>query len=408
MSNQGQQDRSVLGRMAGGLRQIVPKETVSEFELPEELVVMQKASAKIAAEHHDSIFAIANEIAIKKRMSVAYSNFHTWEHLRNFENGEEASNVASPETLNQFQNCFYMAHSCAEKLRSTLSKHPNLRSYESCVMVATDCWQQKATSAREYHCIAMLPLPTACIIIDPVAASYAITVPLNHKWSCELTTYRYCYAGWDNVRFLFDIGSGYHASLTLSNGALLPHGDPFRSIKGGWKGGVSNLVYPGDNYRGRTPSNRSMFMFDVWDREATNPDVDCVELQADSGKAGKFLVETARLGFSFEKREMWVRNIPQEWFDFPENEYFQKRFKNRKYFEIDEEGYANFAVDMHTRTDIQLGFMKRTVDNLELMQELLEALGMKEGELMRMANVMLAYWQEAKLQEPKKDLKRKR
>jgi hypothetical protein len=45
---------------------------------------------------------------------------------------------------------------------------------------------------------------------------------------------------------------------------------------------------------------------------------------------------------------------------------------------------------------------------LKFMQELAEALGLEKGELVRIAEVMLGWWQEEAARAPRKDLKRKR
>lgn len=392
-------------RIASQLARVLPEETLGEFKLAPELLAEEEAEPELSAERHELIFDASNQIAIQKRLSGSYSDWHTWEHLRNFEEGETASKAVSSEALQHFQNCFYMASDCSELLRSYLRSRADLSQYESCVMLATNRWTQRATSARQYHCIMMLPLPKACIIIDPVVSSYAIRVPVNTIWDTGFN--KFCYAALDDVRFLVNIGQDQTPMLTHpETGEELGHGDPFRSIVDGFEGGIKNLAYPSDNYRGRTPSNRCIFMYDVWDTQPTS-DIDYTLLGADSGKEGKFVVETGRISFSFTEHRIWIMSMPVEWLHDPKKADLLNRLQKRKQFII--EGIlAGFTVDMHMYADVQQGFLKRTRENLELLQELVEALGLQEGELMRIANIMLGHWQEEDRAKPKKVLKRKR
>ncbi|KAE8828591.1 hypothetical protein P3342_010223 [Pyrenophora teres f. teres] len=395
-------------RIASQLAKALPKGSLDEFKLRQGLFAEEEAEPELTEKRHDSIFKQANKVAITKRIKVSYSNFHTWEHFRNFANGNAASEAASPEMLQHFQNCFYMAYDCAEDLRARLRSHEDLAEYESHVMLATDCWEQQATSARQYHCIVVLPLPEACIIIDPVAHSWAIKVPLSTTWENGFSAFRYCYAGLNNLRFLVNASDDPQTNLSFpATGNTPTHNYPYRTLRNGFEGGIRNLVYPADNYRGRTPSNRSMFIYDVWDKQPSS-NLDSVKVRLGSGRTVKFVVETCRLSFSFEEQWIWVSNIPREWLEDFDNAYFLKRLEPRNYFYTEDELWRGFQVDLNTRVDIQQGYLKRTLENIEFMQELVEALGMRKGELMRMANVMLEYWQEEDRTKPKKDLKRKR
>ncbi|KAE8829753.1 hypothetical protein PTNB73_06277 [Pyrenophora teres f. teres] len=374
-------------RIASQLAKALPKGSLDEFKLRQGLFAEEEAEPELTEKRHDSIFKQANKVAITKRIKVSYSNFHTWEHFRNFANGNAASEAASPEMLQHFQNCFYMAYDCAEDLRARLRSHEDLAEYESHVMLATDCWEQQATSARQYHCIVVLPLPEACIIIDPVAHSWAIKVPLSTTWENGFSAFRYCYAGLNNLRFLVNASDDPQTNLSFpATGNTPTHNYPYRTLRNGFEGvlGTSStrLTTTGVEHR--------------------------AIVRLGSGRTVKFVVETCRLSFSFEEQWIWVSNIPREWLEDFDNAYFLKRLEPRNYFYTEDELWRGFQVDLNTRVDIQQGYLKRTLENIEFMQELVEALGMRKGELMRMANVMLEYWQEEDRTKPKKDLKRKR
>ncbi|EDU42273.1 hypothetical protein PtrSN002B_009740 [Pyrenophora tritici-repentis] len=343
---------SYQARLALQLAKELPFEYKDDFELDGEFFAEEQEEPEITIERHALIFEVANQVAIEKAMSVSYSNFHTWEHLRNFDNANAASTAATLETLKRFQNCCYMAHDCAEALRARLHDHEDLAEYASHVMLATDNWEQRAKSSREYHCTMMLPLPEACIIIDPVSSLGAIKVALNTTWENGFSAFRWCYAGINDFRFLVNVNDDPQIELHYPKTRDTPtYNHPYRTLQDGFEGGVRKLVYPSDNYRGRTPSNRCMFIYGVWDKQPS-PDVDAVKVRLRPDQAVHFVVETCRISFSFQERWIWVSNIPIEWLKDPDNANIRKRLEPRAYYYSEDDLWKGFQVDLKTRADI--------------------------------------------------------
>ncbi|KAG9193104.1 hypothetical protein G6011_03139 [Alternaria panax] len=248
-----------------------------------------------------------------------------------------------------------------------------------------------------------------CVIIDPVAYCYAIEVPVDTIWELEASTYSYCYAAVGDSRFLVHVNDADPCNTIEHPNTRdsLSYNDPFREVRGGPKGGIENLVFPTDSYRGRLPSNRSLLVDGVWDRE---PTTDITYFPPRDG-SGRFIVETCRIGIEFKVRSMWISGVPEEWLARKENSYYLRRLKDRNGHgpcEDNSEAHAVWRLELTTLMDIQKGFTKKTASSLEFMQELAEALGLKVGELMRVANVVLGYWQEEERKRPRKGLKRKR
>jgi hypothetical protein len=391
--------------IAAELQEKLNPKIYPEFVLPESLTKQKNENLE---NEYLRILKIADDITINNRLNVSYSNFHTWEHLRQFETGKEASGAAMPSTFQSFQNCFYMANECAEALRTSL-KAEGLSTWARQVKLATDCWAQRPTSARQYHCIVMLCCADRCIVIDPVAFFYAIEVAVNNIWSSDFSTYSYCYAAAGNSRFLVHVDdiNPQNVLARPTTKDFLSYNDPFREVRGGLKGGIENLVFPTDSYRGRLPSNRSILVDSVWDRE---PETDITYFPLQDGSR-RFLVETCRIGIDIRSRSMWISAIPQEWLARKENSKLLRRLKNRNgYGDCADkpEVHAAWQLELTTLTDIQNGFTKRTMSSLTFMQELAEALGLKAGELIRIANAVLSYWQEEEQKKSQKNLKRKR
>jgi hypothetical protein len=376
------------------LKAALSPSALAEFKLPSHWIGSAK-NAKHGKKGQESIFKIANEVAFQYRQSVSYSNFHTWEHFQQFKSGKEASEAPPPSSSQSFQNYLYMANSCASAFRSALlAMDQNYAYLADRIHIATDSWHQRPTSSREYHCLVMLRLPNFCVVIDPVAYPFTLKVPVNGLWEAKFCTYRFRYVAIGDVRLLVHVQMSeedtHHVLPHPLTQSFFIYNDPFRDVRGGFKGGVEYLAYPTDSYQGRLPSNRALLIDQLWDAAPTNPSVPHYPLQDGSGRC---LVETCKIGMSFETRYMWITAIPLEWVHRPANAYFLRRLKDRNTYFILEGGvHAELQLELQAPTDIRKGFTKRTKDNLKFVQELAEALGLEKDELVRIAEVMLGWW----------------
>jgi len=350
------------------------------------------------------IFEIANQVALDVRVNKLplYSNFHHYEHLRKIKSKAEASEKASAiaTAIAPYGNCIFMADHCCKAFKAALlaENNPRLVDFAYRIELATSNWHQKAKSSREYHCLAMLRLWDHCIVLDPVAETYAIKVPLGEITKGIHGGMRFCYvAVGDYHRHLvwYEPGEKFIVLPRPLSQGKFEYSDPFMPVKGGFEGAIANLAWPSDSYIGKLPSRRVIWLQQTWDREPE------VLPSADIGN-GRYLVETAYVHFDFQNPQVGLTRIPYEdWLVQPENELFLRRIRLRQGFWIDR-AHAHFEMPLGTRG---AKWNKRDTENLALFAELCEALGLPKGELMRCANVMLELWQEYPT---KKSTKRKR
>jgi hypothetical protein len=239
-----------------------------------------------------------------------------------------------------------------------------------------------------------------------------LKVPVDELWEAEFSTYRFRYIAIGDARLFFHVdmadGDRHNVLPHSLTSKLLNYNDPFRDINGGFKGGVEHLAFPTDSYAGRVPSRRTILVDQIWDHKPTSPTIPHYLLQDGTGR---YLVESCKIGIDIDNRHIWVTAIPLEWIHDPSNTYFLRRLKDRSTYILlgdgPEHDFCEFQVQLLTLTDIQKGFAKRTKDNVGFMQELAEALGLEEGELVRITGVMLRYWQEEEVRrEPGKGVKR--
>jgi hypothetical protein len=355
----------------------------------------------------------ANPIIIQNRLNVTYSNFHTWEHFRNFKTKEEAKEAALPEKFQSFQNCFFMANSCAEALRKALLTR-GMPIHARRVEIATNSWFQRPKSARQYHCLVMVRLPDSCIVLDPTAHHYAFRVPLGKVFRAPWpSTSKFCYIAIGGARLLIqcDLDSALPADNALKHPMTkdlgITYEDPFRSIAGGFKGGIANLAYRSDAYIGRLPGRRSIIVDAVWDHRPTTK----IKYAAFNDGSGRYIVNACHITIDLKEHSLCVDMIPAEWLAREDNSSLSRRLNMRtgSYVTTGKPPlYYGIEVSLATYKDVHKGFTQRTMDTLEFMDTLSVALGMPGGELLRIANVMLEVWKEEDRKAPQKDLKRKR
>jgi hypothetical protein len=179
----------------------------------------------------------------------------------------------------------------------------------------------------------------------------------------------------------------------LSEG-LFVYNDPYSVVKGGFEGGVAHLAYPSVNYhiQGKLPSRRKVLVHQIWERQPTDRDVN-FEVVADGGR---FVVETLQMRVDFEKRKISAKGIPYvDWLKQPENAKLLKRMRRHEGVSLPEsaeEAFAKFKISLvgHGKDK----FDRKTADNLRLMDEICEELGMPKGEVLRIADIMLQVWSE--------------
>ncbi|KAH7072143.1 hypothetical protein BKA63DRAFT_605053 [Paraphoma chrysanthemicola] len=263
----------------------------------------------------------------------------------------------------QYGNCLLMAHDCVINLQQALLD-AGMLFHALRVELATDNFHQNPKSAREYHCITM--------------------VPLGDIWAQPASSYRFTYFAQGDARLLVWYGMDNTASHSVlehpeSKGDF-NYNDQFMSVEDGIAGAIENLAWPSDGYQ-------------VWDRK---PDNGVYHFAMEDG-SGRYVVETARLILGFIQREISLENISYgDWLLQPQNKHLLGRLRDRKGFSM-QHGVShdsNGAMPITVSYVLDLGtpvekYTKRVTESLELMAELCEVLGMPEGEFSRISKVML-------------------
>ncbi|KAJ4363873.1 hypothetical protein N0V95_000943 [Ascochyta clinopodiicola] len=378
--------------IAHELTEVLPATKMAEFNIPDANVRMSRKRSQIEAR----ILKLASNITNAKYAAKSYSSFHVWEAFRHV-NSKRAARAVAPDlaaSMHPFGNCLTMGSECAEELRTALEvEGPEYAEYVSRVQFVTNNWNQHARSAREYHCMVIIRLPTQCIVVDAVNCDTAFAVPLGEMCvqpGCPSIGLVYVASG--DARLLVECGPVspcYTLARPYSHGEF-EYDDPYSDIKDGLVGGVENLAYPSKNYhvRGKLPSRCSTFVHQVWEQK---PSFDHTDLATGTG----FAVETCLIRVNFAKRKITVELIPYtDWLMRPENAELLERLRRRGEVNLSKDGetFANVKVDLDGQGTH--GFDAKTAQSLELLDVVCGKLGMPEGEISRIAGVMQEVWTE--------------
>lgn len=352
------------------------------------------------------ILEIASKVTIDVRSNYmpCYSNLHVWEMFRDIKTKDQAREAAPALLLTDtpYGNCLTMAANCYRSFEKALLAEidPELARYASQVQLATNNFLQRPESSREHHCVVMLSLWDHFIILDPVAHGYAIKVPVGQMWYDSVALFSFIYIAISNARLLVSYGlNGLYNSLDCPQSeGKFTYNDQFTPVEGGFTGAIANLAWPSDSYVSRLPSRQTIWIQSIWDRKSPNK-VRSVALQ-DSSR--QYLVNNAYLRVDFTRRELSLDNISiTGWLNRPENKQIAKRLRSRSGHmtsaEIDSEFVRCFVNPKRATGHLT----KLLTQHLQFMSELCEALGLPQGELERIANVMLEVWREHNMNKPK-------
>ncbi|KAH6629664.1 hypothetical protein C7974DRAFT_376474 [Boeremia exigua] len=380
--------------IAEELTQVIPSKKMTQFIVPGANTHTTRHQRQIEAR----ILDIASTIANAKYASVMFSNFHEWEAFRKTSTKAAARALAPGliTSMNPFGNCLTMAYECYEELRTALaSEGPDYAKCVDRVQFVTNNWKQRATSARDYHCITIVRLSTHCIVVDAVAIGAAFAVPLGELFKspgCSSQGFVYVASGDARLLVEYEPNAPCYNLARPQSKDVFEYDDPYADVQGGLEGAVQDLAFPSVDWhmQGKLPSRRKIMIHQTWDRKPTIDKASFEELEG----GNKVVVETAQIRVNFHKRKITVKYIPYaDWRKRTQNAALFRRLRECSEFTLPKGGqaFAKFKILFEQGTD---GFDEQTVQSLTLMDEMCEQLGMPKGEVLRIANVMLEVWAE--------------
>lgn len=381
--------------IATELSRVIPPKTMAHFVIPDVNIRATRKQTRIEAR----ILELASTIVYAKFASRMFSNFHEWEAFRHVATKAAARQLAPDlvTSMRPFGNCLTMACECFDELRAALgAEGPEYVGYVERVQLVTNNWKQHAESARDYHCIVIVRLPTHCIVLDAVACGTASAILLGELYQPPNSSSEgFVYVACGDSRLLveYEPNALNYTLARLESRELFEYNDPYVDVKGGLSGAVQDLAFPSVNWhlQDRLPSRRRIFIHQTWDRKPRNSEVFFEALRGSNG----FVVETAEMRMNFEKRKITVKYIPGfGWLKREENAALVERLRRNRHFTLPARGqdFAKFKILLSDQGPED--FDEETLQSLSLMDEMCWQLGMPEGEVLRIAHIMLEVWAE--------------
>jgi hypothetical protein len=308
-----------------------------------------------------------------------------------------------------YGNCLAMADTFYVELRRQLRENDQLAQYADRVQLATNNWQQAATSDEDYHVLVMLRFMTFCIVIDPVFCRQAQAIQLGTV-SGVAPNVRFCYAsGPGGARILIgydsDVAPLLHHPQTslLASPLAFDYTDPYMDIKGGVAGGVASLSYPSSKHlypceHGCFPSRRHTVGLDIWNYQPLpGSDLDWINLPD-----GRFLIANAvMLEVDFKERMITMTIPGRDWLNRPVNHHFMTEIATAFGIFVLPPALANIdayeiVIYLGAFNDIvKLGYHAQTWRQLQVFDDIFQTLHQPRGEISGIARVMLEVFKAA-------------
>ena len=362
------------------------------------------------AEEH--VFQVACKVALHFATRLQYSNYHTWEFYRN-KTKQQVRQTASQlwTELYPFSTCIGNASQTSTALKEALLADEELAKYAQDVQFATAARTVEEVTALS-HCVTMVRFWDHCIVIDLSAQPTAFKVDLGCCYVAprRMMSFRLAYScfpyayiqGAYGARMLVQCKTpdNQNSSAADDRSAKVPghlYNGPYVDVEGGVRGGAINYAFPTanptlDTPLGPMPRRRMIVGHGIWDYAPAKEWGVFSEPLGD----GKYLVDTISLRIDFFKQELVIQVPTPDWLYKPENKHLEKRVEACP-GEIDRYQVTVKHLPLGGPDVLDLptkGLSETALEGLQLFDEIGVALGLPEGEVLRIGHVVADFWKQ--------------
>ncbi|KAJ4376895.1 hypothetical protein N0V86_006332 [Didymella sp. IMI 355093] len=277
-----------------------------------------------------------------------YSDFHTWEAFHDVTT-DVAARALTPDlatSIHPFGDCLTMASECYDELRTKL----------------------EAAGPEVLNPLEIISVPLGKLNKPPGCASLG-----------------FLYIGIGDARLLVEYEPNEPCIARPQSKGIFEYDDPYAETKNGFAGGVADLAFPSVNFhmKGVLPSHREILIHRVW---TCPPQIGAVIEELHDRKGWR--VETGEMRVNFVKRKITVKKIPYVALRArDETRTLMRRLFHARVLILPlRPTFGKLNISLADPGDI--GFDRMTMEKLELMDEMCEALGMPKGEVLHIAVVM--------------------
>lgn len=312
----------------------------------------------------------ADQVSLQHALTVNWSTWHTWDYYNRIEPGVMEADDRIWKDISPFATCVGMAFLVAKNLRAALRTTSGLvQCSEKLRMVACS---EVADSIQPYHCLTGVFMDQYCVVIDPVFSAKAFKVPYNGSFETlpYITTsglfrqrcIRYI-AGPSGEKLLTmeKIGS-IEAAVQFSD---IDHNTALRQISMR----AARESMPGS----QVPSKKGIVVRSLMNEKPTK--IASTPLNAE------FVVTACRVQIDFAQGTLTMQIPSTDWLFKPENKRYLLRLQQSPMYTPVNDAVLNLVVVLTPPVDDGL-----VSDQLHLMGEVGERLGLARGEILRIAD----------------------
>ena len=189
------------------------------------LVNFAPADTILGVGFENSMFNIADRIALRYALMTQWSTWHTWNYVRQHKHEVENVEKSIWEDISPYATCVGMTFPVAEDLNAAFASTPSLARYVEDIKTLASREPDSSDIERPYHCLVAVCLDRICIVIDLVFSPGAFMIPLDGIFETKkyFTTSGRQY----QRRFRYSLGSKNKRLLQLRKSAIMDPQSPF-------------------------------------------------------------------------------------------------------------------------------------------------------------------------------------
>ena len=324
----------------------------------------------------DLLFNVADQIACRHALTTQWSTWHTWDYY--YRMGADATEAKDTlwKEISPFVTCVGMTFQVARDLRASLAKTPGLAQYDAKVKTLES--PMSVDSNQPFHCLAGIFLESYCIVVDLVFSATAFRVP--YDGSFETLPYIVLSGQSERRRFRYVAGSDGARRLTMewvgSDKAAvrfseIDHHTALQSI--------TLRAAQETEPDSRVPRKKGLVIRTTMDQ----PPIKIASTPLDA----RFIVTACRVKVDFAHRTLTMQIPYEDWLLKAQNERYLARVQSSTMYKPVSDAVVNLAVDLSSPLDDGV-----VLENLRLMGEVGERLGLARGEILRITDSMKRVW----------------
>ncbi|KAF5612089.1 lysine decarboxylase [Fusarium subglutinans] len=333
------------------------------------VVAPEHTRSLLESQLEKSLLETADQVSLQLCLTVHWSTWHTWNYYNRIEPGITEANDHIWKSISPFSTCVGMTFLVARNFRAALEITPGLAQCSE--RLRTVACPASADSIRPYHCLTGVFMDHYCVVIDPVFSVNAFKVPYNGSFETSpyITTsgrsqqrcFRYITGkSGEKILTMEKIGS-MEAAVQFSD---IDHNTALRQI--------SMRAARESKLNSQVPSKKVLVVRTSMSERPTK--IASTPLNAE------FVVAACRVQVDFAQRTLTMQVPSTDWLFKPENERYLGQLQRSQMYTPVNDAVLNLVVALRSPPDDEL-----VSDQLDLMGEVAERLGLARGEILQIA-----------------------